>query len=143
MEQVTWKVPGIFKADAQKVYEEIGDVQITPEEVLKKARNRRSELHKCFIWDDSIAAEKYRLGQARQIIQLLVVKPVEEEHTPLRIYQITSERNTYQPTKLFMEQPNEYAILLERAKNELKAIETRYKMLAELEDVFMAIDELL
>lgn len=142
MEQVTWKVPGIFKADAQKVYEEIGDVQITPEEVLEKARNRKSELHKCFIWDDSIAAEKYRLGQARQIIQLLVVKPVKEEHTPLRIYQITSERNTYQPTKLFMEQPDEYAILLERAKNELKAIETRYKMLAELEDVFMAIDEL-
>lgn len=142
MEQVAWKVNGIFKADPQKVYEEIGDTNISPEEVLNKARNKKSELHKCFIWDDSIAAEKYRLGQARQIIQLLVVKPVEEVHTPVRVYQITSERNVYQPTRLFMEQPDEYKVLLERAKGELRAIKERYKILSELETIFEAIDEL-
>ena len=142
MEQVTWKLKGIFKADPQKVYAEIGSTQITPEEVLEKARNEKSELHKCFIWDDTIAAEKYRLGQARQIIQLLVVTPVEEEHTPMRVFQITSEKNVYQPSRVFMEQPDEYKILLERAKGELKAIRNRYKMLSEMEKIFEAIDEL-
>jgi len=34
--EVEWKINGIFKADAQKVYEEIGDRKVTPEEVLEK-----------------------------------------------------------------------------------------------------------
>lgn len=142
MEQVRWKLKGVFKADPQKVYAEIGDTNITPEEVLNKAKNKKTELHKCFIWDNDEAAEKYRLLQARQIIQMLVVTPTPEEKSPVRVYQITSERNTYQPTRFFLEQPNEYAILLERAKNELQSIKTRYKMLAELEEVFEAIDAL-
>lgn len=142
MEQVTWKLKGIFKADPQKVYAEIGSTQITPEEVLKKARKKNTELHKCFTWDNNEAAEKYRLLEARRIIQMLVVTPVSEEHTPARAFQITSEKNVYQPTRLFLEQPDEYEVLLNRAIGELKALEKRYKQLSELEDVFSAIDEL-
>ncbi len=142
--EIIWKFDGIFKADAQKVYEEIGERKITPEEVLEQARNNvNSELHKCFEWDDSIAAEKYRLSQARQIIQFLVVKPEKEEEPKVRVFQITTERNNYQPTKLFIEQPDEYKSLLQRAKNELSALKNRYKTLSELEKVFEAIDEVL
>lgn len=142
MDSVKWKVSGIFKADAQKVYEEIGDTSITPEELLEKARKKRTELHKCFEWDDSVAAERYRLQQARQIIQLLVITPKYEDDEPVRVYQISSEKNVYQPTRLIIQQPDEYAQLLRRAKGELFAIEKRYKMLSELEAVFAAIDEL-
>lgn len=142
--EIIWKFDGIFKADAQKVYEEIGERKITPEEVLEQARNNvNSELHKCFEWDDSKAAEKYRLSQARQIIQFLVVKPEKEEEPKVRVFQITTETNNYQPTKLFMKQPDEYKALLQRAKNELAALKTRYKTLSELEKVFEAIDEVL
>lgn len=63
-----WKIKGIYKADAQKVADEIGEKSITPQEVLEKARDENSELHKCFEWDNDIAAEKYRLEQARKII---------------------------------------------------------------------------
>ena len=142
MESVKWKVSGIFKADAQKVYEEIGDTSVSPEEILKKARKKRSELHKCFEWDDSVAAERYRLQQARQIIQLLVITPKYEDDEPVRVFQITSEKNVYQPTRMILQQPDEYAQLLKRAKGELFVIEKRYKMLSELEAVFAAIDEL-
>lgn len=143
MESVKWKISGIFKADAQKVYEEIGEDSITPEALLAKARkDKKSELHKCFEWDDSVAAERYRLQQARQIIQLLVVNVESEEVAPTRIFQITTERNTYQPTRLFLQQPDEYQALLERAKGELRAIKERYKSIAELEEVFEAIDAL-
>lgn len=142
--EVEWKINGIFKANAQKVYEEIGDRKVTPEEVLEQARNdENSELHKCFEWNDSIAAEKYRLTQARQIIQLLVIKPEKKEEPQVRVFQITTETNNYQPTKLFLEQPDEYKALLQRAKNELAALKTRYKTLSELEKVFEAIDEII
>ena len=59
-----WRIKGIYKADAQKVADEIGDKKVTPQEILEKARDETSELHKCFEWDDSVAAERYRLQQA-------------------------------------------------------------------------------
>lgn len=142
MDSVKWKINGIFKADPKKIYKELGDTNITPEEVLEKARNEKTELHRCFIWDNNLAAEKYRLQQARQIIQLLVVVPKSEDSEPIRAFQITSERNTYQPTRLFLEQPDEYQTLLRRAKAELQEIKKRYKMLSELETIFEAIDNL-
>lgn len=142
--EVEWKINGIFKANAQKVYEEIGDRKVTPEEVLEQARNDEdSELHKCFEWNDSVAAEKYRLTQARQIIQLLVIKPEKKEEPQVRVFQITTETNNYQPTRLFLEQPDEYKALLQRAKNELSALKTRYKTLSELEAVFTEIDKVI
>lgn len=142
--EVEWKINGIFKANAQKVYEEIGDRKVTPEEVLEQARNdENSELHKCFEWDDSVAAEKYRLTQARQVIQFLVIKPEKKDEPQVRVFQITTETNNYQPTRLFIQQPDEYKALLQRAKNELSAIKSRYKTLSELEKVFEAIDEII
>lgn len=142
MDKVKWKIDGVINADAQRVYEEIGDKEITPEQLLQKARNKKSELHKCFEWDDSIAAEKYRLHQARRVLQMLVVESVPEEATPLRVFQITSQKNVYMPTRLFLEKPDEYALLLSRAKDELQSLKSRYHMLSELESVFEAIDEL-
>ena len=142
MEDVKWKINGIFKADPKKIYKELGNTTITPEEVLEKARNEKTELHLCFEWSDSVAAEKYRLQQARQIIQLLVVVPKNEKNEPTRVFQITSERNVYQHSRMFLRQPDEYQILLQRAKIELKQIRQRYKALSELEAIFDAIDEL-
>lgn len=141
-EVVKWKFDGLFAGDAQKCYEEIGEERITPEEVLEKAKDEKSELHKCFEWDDSVAASKYRLSQARQIIQSFVIVRKEEEKPQVRAFQITTQTNTYQPTRVFLQQPDEYKALLERAKEELKAFRTRYKMLSELEEVFNAINEL-
>lgn len=47
-----------------------GDLK--PEDVLDDARNPNSPLHDCFTWDDSIAAEAYRLIQAKAVIRVAV-----------------------------------------------------------------------
>ena len=142
--QVQWKIKGVIKADAAKVYKEIGTKDITPESVLEKARDEDTELHKCFEWDDTIAAEKYRLQQARQIIQLLVTVPDKKEEPPKRVFQVSSEKNTYQPIKFFMKNEEEATILLNRAIEELRAFQKRYSSLkGDLEQVFAAIDELI
>lgn len=140
--QAEWKIKGIYKADAQKVADEIGDGKITPSEVLEKAKDVNSELHKCFEWDDSIAAEKYRLQQARAIIINLVYTPKTKEEQPVRCFQITTEKSTYQPTHAFLVQKDEYQALLKRAMSELEAFKKRYQSLTELETVFNAIEEL-
>lgn len=138
-----WKIKGIFKADAQKVADEIGESKTTPQEILNKARDKDSELHKCFEWDDSIAAEKYRLQQAGKILRLLVIKPTRKEEQPVRVFQITSEKHVYQPTKHFLVQEDEYQSLMKRALNELDSFKRRYSTISELESVFEAIDEVL
>lgn len=75
MPNIKWAVKDIFKADAEKVYNEINSIgeKYTPKDVLEKARgNEDSELHKCFEWDDAIAGEKYRLQQARDVIRMIL-----------------------------------------------------------------------
>lgn len=143
MERITWAVAGLHKGDAQKCYDECQTLEeVTPANVLEKARNKKTELHKCFEWDDSVAGEKYRLIQARQIIQhFVIVPPDDEEDTPkVRSYQITTECTKYEPTRMFLQNPDEYKELLKRAKAELAAFRQRYKMLSELENIFAEID---
>lgn len=45
MERICWKV-NLFKADAQKCFEEMGSCDITPQKVLDIARNDETEWHK-------------------------------------------------------------------------------------------------
>lgn len=141
--QAEWKIKGLFKADAQRVADEIGENNITPEQVLEKARNdENSELHKCFEWNDGIAAEKYRLIQARKIIINLAYVPKEKTDEPVRCYQITREKSVYMPTKQFLVNNDEYQDLLKRAKVELESFKRRYATLSELETVFEAIESI-
>ena len=135
-----WRVEGIYKADAQKVADEIGNDKITPQEMVEKARDEQSELHKCFEWNDTVAAEKYRLQQARNVLSMLVFKPKTEEEQPVRIFSLTTEKSVYQPTKQFLVQADEYQDLLKRALAELEAFKRKYRTINELEGLFEAID---
>ena len=141
-EVIKWKFDGLFAGDPKKCYDEIGNKQVTPEEVLNIAKNKKTELHKCFEWDDTVAANKYRLVQARQIIQSFVIVNTIDEKPRIRAFQITTTSNTYQPTRFFLQQQDEYAALLDRAKSELKAFRSKYKTLSELETIFEEIDKM-
>ena len=137
---VTWRIQGYYKADAQKVAEEIGFGKFTPMEVLEKAKDETTELHKCFEWNDSIAAEKYRLEQAKNIIRMLVYEKETKEQAVVRYYAKTETKHVYQPTKQFLVQENEYQGLLRRALAELEAFKKKYHTLTELESIFEALE---
>ena len=143
MEHVKWKHPQFAcGADAEKVYQEIGDTDTSAEEILEKAKDENSELHKCFCWDDTEAARLYRLEQARHIVCNLVFVTEDEDEAPVRVFHISTEKSVYKPTKLILQQPDEYQALLNRAKQELYAFQRKYKTLVELDEVFSAIDAL-
>lgn len=145
MERYKWKHGfGFVKADAQKVGEEILSIgsDVTPQQVLEKARQEDTELHKCFEWNDAIASEKYRLIQARDVIRFLVI---EEEKVPtdrpeVRLMYKTDNATGYKPIKVIMQDKTEYEKLLERAWAELRAFKAKYAMLTELEEIFSLID---
>jgi len=46
---------------------------VTPEELLKSAKKKKSVIHKYFDWDDTSAANKYRRSQAYRILNSIVV----------------------------------------------------------------------
>ena len=137
---VTWRIQGYYKADAQKVAEEIGFGKFTPMEVLEKAKDETTELHKCFEWNDSIAAEKYRLEQAKNIIRMLVYEKETKEQAVVRYYAKTETKHVYKPTKQFLVQEDEYQGLLRRALAELESFKNKYHTLTELEGIFEAME---
>ena len=142
----SWKSGfGLFHADAQKVANEIAEIgeSATPQEILEKGRDPKTELHKCFEWDDTVAAEKYRIQQARSIVHCLVIKETDDNkgnRPELRMFYKTSNDEGYKPTSIIMQNKDEYQKLLERAFAELAAFKSKYHSLAELDGVFEQID---
>ena len=139
---VVWKFNNLYKADAEKVSKEIESISnATPSSILEYARNENSELHKCFEWDDTKAAHKYRLTQARTLVLNLVItesKPTEEPQQVRVMY--TSKDGGYKQTKFIVQDKDEHQHMLEKAKAELRAFKKKYAMLQELHAIFELID---
>lgn len=137
---VKWRVDNLFKADANKCYAEILELEkITPEKVLERAKDENSELHKCFEWNNDVAAEKYRTIQAGNVIRMLYIEPKNEDAPPVRVLSRTFD-TVYQPTRTFLTNATEYEDLLKRALSELESFRKKYETLSELEQVFEQID---
>lgn len=132
-----------FGADPQKCYEEIMEIcdsfeSASPQAILEKARNNDSELHKCFTWDDSIAAERWRLNEARVIVRQLVIteQEVPKDRPEIRLFHKTDNESGYKPTELIIQKEDEYTALLKRAWAELQAFKVKYSVLKELQEIF-------
>lgn len=147
-----WRVGTRFTADAQKCADEISEIcedigSASPRDILDKARNEDTELHKCFTWDDSVAAERFRLIEAGTIVRHLIIKeegkPSDEDgedRPPMRVFYKTTEDEGYKPTEMVVQKKDEYQALLSRAWDELRRFKAKYQMLSELEEIFALID---
>lgn len=70
--------------DAQTIGETLSQIEreeggITPEAVVEVARPEDSPLHPCFTWDDRVAAEEYRKGEARNLVRVVRVEVEEQQ----------------------------------------------------------------
>lgn len=145
-----WKIDGVWKQDANIVGNELkilaDNNDLSPESVLETARDEDSPLHDLFEWDDRIAAEKYRLSQARRIIQqiVLVNDHPNAETRELRAF-VTESRSDghYQLITTVVEDPDTYEVLLKRAKFELQMFRDKYKAILELKELFDEIDKVI
>ena len=142
----TWRTPGVFKADAQKVCDELQEIgeEFTPEDIVEAAEDEDKELHKCFEWDDTKAAHKYRIHQAVILTSQLVfrrdIPDKEPPPAPVRIFNKTEDSGGYKiPERTFKVQ-EEYEALLQRAMAELHAFKVKYAALHELDYILELID---
>ena len=134
-----------YNADAERVADEIASIgdSATPAQILELARDSSTELHKCFEWDDSKAAEKYRLIQAAHVARNLVIVRDDEadDSAQIRLLHVTTKGEGYKPITVIKANQDEYQRLLDNARSDLKAFQQKYHTLAELDAVMDAIDD--
>lgn len=141
--------PYTVKASAQVVGEVCEALDrtggLTPERLVDASRDEAAPLHGEFEWDDVVAGERYRAIQARNLISLLVVRPdgVPAEIKPIRAYFAVERGKGYESTIKVCQRPDRLALLLERAKGELKSFADKYRHLDEMADVIGAIDRVI
>lgn len=140
-----------YKVDANIVGQEVEKLEkkhgeVTAQLLLDNARSKKSKLHDLFEWDDTVAAEKYRLTQATQIITALAVvyEDITEEPKTVRAFANIGAKNKgsfiTMATALSDEQSR--AIVLKHALEELQAFRSKYADLTELAEIFAGIDKL-
>ena len=119
----------------QRVYDEHG--QLTPRLVVDLARDPNHELHNRFEWDDSVAAEKYRLDQARDLIRKVrvVYKEGDEQNPPQTIRAYHSlpdgDGHAYRSTDEIVRDPLLTKMLLAQMERDWKDLHRRWSHMGE------------
>lgn len=141
-----WKPKSMIKASAQVAGEMCDYLTknggLTPKRLVDANRDENAPLHDEFEWDDSIAAEAYREGQASHIIRHLTVKIEEQANEePVRAFvRVTENQKEYTPMSVVIKTPSYMEILMEQANREMRAFIKKYDSISELSAVITAMN---
>lgn len=143
--EYSWTISGFFKVDANEVgkeLEKLGD-NLTPDNVLEVAKDESNVMHNMFEWDDTVAGQKYRLWQARNIISNIRVNIISDdsEKRKIRAFVTTKKDTVFEPIEKVVKDTDRYAILLNNAYRELNYIKYKYDTLAEIQELLKDIPE--
>jgi len=146
-----FKPMSCISADAQAVGEVCERLEtegrLTPEDLLEESRDDEAPLHDYIEWDDSVAAEKYRVRQCAHVIRsiITVVEHKESEIVTkafVSLHEPGGTKETYKSVAVALQDVTTRDVVLRNAKRELVTFRRKYIQLSELADVFDAIDQL-
>lgn len=106
------------------------------------SRPEDAALHNEFEWNDSIAAEKWRMQEARVLIDAVVLVVEEAEVAPVRAFVQVEEQSNYEPIHVILKDENKTEQLLQRALTELNAFRNKYRSLEIFKKLFDEIDRI-
>ena len=120
---------------------------VKPQDVVEKSKKKYSPLHDYFDWDDDSAGEKYRLHQARNLINsiIVVVKYDHKEKEQRAFYSVNETPNEEDVNKVYvtmervMTEPELRKQVLDRGLKEVEYWQQRYADYNELSKIFIAI----
>ena len=131
----------VLFAELEKIRKDSGGT-LRPVDVVEAARDVKSPLHTRFCWDDTEAAHKYRLVQARQLItEITVITTVKHEPVPAYI-SITVDRRQpggtigYRAMSDVVRNKILRRQMVADALNELQVVEKKYQQIQELARIF-------
>lgn len=152
MKKYSWRttVAGCSAQVAGEMMEflEKRDGEVTKESLLEASRPEDSPTHGAFEWDDSVAAEKYRLRQANFMINQLEVHIQSEDSAPvkerayLNVVEGKNNPGRFIGVEIALSDAEMRDVVLQNALAELVAFKNKYERLIELAEIFSAIDRL-
>lgn len=137
-----------FQEELEQIRTASGDGILHPKAVVDFARNPDTALHSHFTWDDSEAAENYRLWQARKVIKIAITI-LPHNDTVIQTY-VSLKQDRYLPDESgeftggyrhlceVLKIPSLRKTLLEEAMEAHDAWEEKYQTIKELAEIFEA-----
>ena len=134
------KGAGFNDDDAQVIGQTIEDLRdskghITPIEIVENAKNKKSPIHNFFEWEESKAAEQYRLQQARNlvnhIVEIVVIQGEEIEQRSFFSVNVENNGKVYVTLKDAIENEDYREQLLNKAITQLENLTIIMKMFKE------------
>ena len=120
----------------------------TPDALVDAAWPKDSPLHEAFTWDNSLAAEKWRLEEARCIIRALVtVEIIDGSEQEIRAFVSVqpdeAESRIYHPIKAALSDKRYYQQVLDNGLRDAGAYADKYRSIRELSKIVGTIDRVL
>lgn len=135
----------------EKILEELQQIGqqngglIRPIDVVNFARDPDTALHARFTWDDDAAAEKWRLLQARQVINVHVKVLAANTESVKAFVSLSEDRKLpgggYRAIEDVLGDEQKMESLLAMAQAEMQSFRRKYQALAQLAPVFKAMQD--
>lgn len=119
------------------------------EDVVAFAKNPQTVLHSYFDWDDTIAAHKWRLQQARQLIRVMVTVLPSNNNVKYRIFvsmkddRYNKNGGGYRPITVVLSQETMWAKYKDEIRQDMLIFIRRWEVLKEVEPVIREMKKLL
>lgn len=134
------RIKAATHANAQVIGEALASVadeqggRLTPRMVVEAAKTKDHPLHRHFEWDDAVAADAYRLDQARNLIRLVRVEDAgASDPQPRAFLSISDDQGVaYRPLEAVRKSSDFQQALLAAAERDLEAFERRYRQMKDI-----------
>lgn len=117
---------------------------LRPTDIVEYARNEASVLHSYFTWDDSEAAYKYRLAEARALIRVCVHVSEQTSEKIRAFVSLTPDRNSsggYRAIADVLDNQILMEVLMKDVIAELAAFKRKFERFRELAEINGLIEE--
>jgi hypothetical protein len=129
-----------IRRELERINQENGGLA-TPEQVVEAARDEDNPLHSWFTWDDSEAAKKWRIHQARNLLRLQV--EIVGETNVRAFISLVPDRKTgggYRELTDILADEALHQQMLDDAMAELRVFRRKYAALQSLTPLWASID---
>ncbi len=150
MKKYEWKLKSFAKGiDPDLAVQELERIEsvygaLTPENILKESTDEDSILHALFQWADDLAANQYRLTQARQLLNNITIKVVHDgESRTISVYEVVNlgEERCYKNIETM--NPTDVEQVKKATIRELNSLKAKLSIYKDFEKTIKHIDDAL
>ena len=133
----SWKIEkfpvsaDVARAEFDRIYDKCGE--LTKENLVEESRDEQAALHACFEWNDAVAAEKYRIEQAGDMIRCLVtVEKPNDNKEPIVVRAYVKTTENFEPIKVALQSDEKYAVLVQDALEDIQWLKKKHRAILEM-----------